>query len=124
MIIYLLLFSITFESLLPKAIGLSQGMKFGELLTHFQEHKDKGVNLADFLWMHYAQDSEHKKNHSDHQRLPSLESTFFAFSYITPTLNWFNHNHSGKDIVEQTTYHYQNLYSFQPGFSFLNPPRI
>lgn len=115
------------ESLLPKGIGLSQDFKFGEMITHYQEHRDtfgKDFDFFDFLLMHYASDSKHKQeNH--HDNLPCLDghSVLIAISLPQTVLPFFLENTVVLTITSQLTT-YLNSYHFQYAFDFLNPPQV
>jgi hypothetical protein len=114
------------ESLLPKGIGLSQDFKFGELIAHFQEHKDTygdSFSFLDFLQMHYASDSKHKQqNH--HDKLPCLDghSTLIAISLPLNVLTFIIENAIFIMLSAQLL-GYFNSYFFQYTFDFLNPPQ-
>lgn len=115
------------ESLLPKGIGLSQDFKFGELIAHFQEHKDtfgESFGFLDFLQMHYASDSEHKqKNH--HDNLPCLDGHTLLIAISLP-LNVLAFAIENDIFVISSTQlsAYLNSYHFQYAFDFLNPPQV
>ncbi|GAB4017419.1 hypothetical protein [Spirosoma koreense] len=111
-------------SVLP-GFGIDQSAHWGDLMVHFQEHRQTNPNLsfADFLAMHYGANSEHQKhpNHS-HQNLPS--SSHSAPVY-TP----------GAIRLEVTTpvqflrsaraefFRKADLYTFLAIFALINPPR-
>lgn len=115
------------ESLLPKGIGLSQDFKFGELIAHFQEHKDtfgESFGFLDFLQMHYASDSKHKQqNH--HDNLPCLDghSVLIAISLPLNVLS-FTIENAVSVISSAQLSTYLNSYHFQYAFDFLNPPQV
>lgn len=114
-------------SLLPKGIGLSQGFKFGELIVHFQEHKDTygdSFSFPDFLQMHYASDSEHKRqNH--HENLPCLDghSTLVVIS-LPQNIPSLSVENTLLITSSAQLSGYLNSYFFQYTFDFLNPPQV
>lgn len=121
----LILSSIIFiEGLLPKSVGFSEMNKFGELYSHFLEHKQEGVSFETFIWMHYAKESEHKSN-QEHKKLPSFEShiTFLVFQ---PSVKIYTEliNIAKAFEAQIGISNYQNLYRFQYLKFLLNPPQL
>lgn len=114
------------ESLLPKGIGLSQDFKFGELVAHFQEHKDtfgESFGFLDFLQMHYASDSEHKQQ-NDHDNLPCLDGHSLLIAISLPlNVLAFDIENAVSIISSAQLTGYFNAYNFQYAFDFLNPPQ-
>ncbi|MCP9768955.1 hypothetical protein EGI22_15665 [Lacihabitans sp. LS3-19] len=121
----LILSSVIFlEGLLPKSVGFSEAYKFGDLYSHYQQHKQEGISFEDFLWMHYAKESKHKSN-QEHKKLPSFEShiTFLVFIPAAKIISEFSKSvtfFEGKSSSST----YQNLYRFQYLKSLLNPPQL
>lgn len=115
------------ESLLPKGVGLTQDFKFGELIAHYKNHKiafGDSFGFVDFLEMHYAADSEHKRqNH--HDNLPCLDghSLLLAISLPLHVLT-FSIKTSVSVIPSEQPSAYLNSYRFQYAFDFLNPPQV
>lgn len=114
------------ESLLPKGIGLSQDFKFGEMITHYQEHRDTFGNdfgFFDFLQMHYASDSKHKQqNH--HDNLPCLDGHTLLIAISLPlNVLTFAIENDVFVISSSLLSAYRNSYHFQYAFDFLNPPQ-
>lgn len=126
LLVILLALVVFTESLLPKGIGLSQDFKFGELVTHFQEHKNtfgEDFGFLDFLKMHYACNSKHKQqNH--HDKLPCLDghSLLIAISLPLNVLSFIVEN-AVSVISSAQLSGYFNAYNFQYAFDFLNPPQ-
>lgn len=120
----LLVATIMAESLLPKGVGLSQDFKFGEVVAHFQEHRDvSGINFSDFIWMHYAAESAHKsQNH--HDNLPNLDGhqMLFVLSHQI-LLTTFTTNAPITILDGLSASHYLNSYHFLYSFDLLNPPQ-
>lgn len=114
------------ESLLPKGIGLSQDFKFGELIAHFQEHKNTfgaSFDFLDFLQMHYASDSDHKKQ-NNHDNLPCLDGHSLLIAISLPlSVLMFNIENAVSIISSSQLSAYLNSYHFQYAFDFLNPPQ-
>jgi hypothetical protein len=112
------------EGLLPKSVGFSEVYKFGDLYSHYQEHKQNGISFVDFLWMHYAKESKHKAN-KEHKKLPSFESQI-TFLVFTPTVKIISDFSNFITFFEEkgSSSAYQNLYRFQYLKSLLNPPQL
>lgn len=115
------------ESLLPKGIGLSQDFKFGEMITHYQEHRDDfgtSFGFLDFLRMHYASESSHKKqNH--HDKMPCLDGHTGVLALTLPIFTSFC---SAEKLTSALAYahhgDYVNTYHFLFTDDFLNPPKV
>ncbi len=113
------------SGLLP-GFGLDQSAKWVELAHHYREHKaeDHTLGFAEFLFLHYATDSEHQKhpNHGHHNlpatghapsvyppvplRLPALPGTLTTLRFA-------------KSVFTRPA----DLYSFATGQALIQPPR-
>lgn len=72
------------ESILPNTAGFSESLRLGELYNHYKLHQKIEMNplsLSDFIWMHYAAESNHQTEHS-HSKLPSVHNASSFFSII------------------------------------------
>ncbi|GAB3575074.1 hypothetical protein GCM10027578_38670 [Spirosoma luteolum] len=112
-------------SLLP-GFGLDQSTHWGDLMTHYREHRRQipDLSFGSFLLMHYGADSDHLKhpNHP-HTKLPAsshlLPVYTPAFLRLAPPLIlafglWF---------VRAVFLRKVDLYAFVPVFALMNPPR-
>jgi hypothetical protein len=116
---------IFFESLLPNGLGISQVSRIGELYHHYLEHKQKGVSLNTFLWMHYSSDSGHKTN-KEHKNLPSFESQISFLAFVSPVQPILESGYKESIVFYEVfnSLEYSNLYQFQYLKSLLNPPQL
>jgi hypothetical protein len=113
-----------FESLLPKAVGIAEAAKIGQLYTHFQEHSQAGLSISEFFWLHYASDSAHKTEKA-HKKLPSIETAASFFSFYWPQSEIFVEVRVSRALYNRIGFpSYCNLYVFNFQDNHLNPPKI
>jgi hypothetical protein len=111
-------------SLLP-GFGIDQSAHWGDLMLHFQQHRQADPNLSftDFLTMHYGADSEHQKhpNHS-HQNLPSSSHSIPVY---TPSDIRLVAMAPVQFLMSTKTDYFRkaDLYAFLTVFALINPPR-
>ncbi|GAB3901060.1 hypothetical protein GCM10028825_52950 [Spirosoma agri] len=111
-------------SLFP-GFGIDQSAHWGDLLLHFQQHRqaDPALSFTDFLKMHYGADSEHQKhpNHS-HQNLPS--SSHSVPAYTPNAIRLMTVDQSPFLLLTRAGYFRKaDLYAFLTVFALINPPR-
>ena len=96
--------------------------KIANLIEHFQEHQNLSagkITFSDFLFLHYASNSDHPKEADG--KLPFQHTCSFAFIALIPSVDFtisipFNYpEHSLVQITEET----QDCYS-----SIFQPPQI
>lgn len=115
-----------FQSLIPNGLGFSKDFAFGEIVSHYLEHKDEAngdLAFLDFLSLHYASDSDHRDQNPDD--LPNLDGNFIATFLI---LN----SDFGKDFqvypivlfLDQVHSKYSNTYCFDFSQDLIHPPVI
>lgn len=123
--IFTIAFVIFFESLLPNGLGISQVSRIGELYHHYLEHRQEGISLNQFLWMHYASDSGHKTN-KEHKNLPSFESQISFLAFVSPASLSIDASYKENMVFTEVlnSLEYSNLYRFQYLKSLLNPPQL
>ena len=83
-VLYSILFLFGLESILPNSSGFSESLRLGELCKHYQLHQkveEIPLSLTDFIWMHYAAESTHRKDNS-HSKLPDIQSVTSHFCLI------------------------------------------
>jgi hypothetical protein len=116
---------IFFESLLPNGLGISQVSRIGELYHHYLEHRQNGVSLNQFLWMHYSSDSGHKTN-KEHKNLPSFESQISFLAFVSSVSLSIDSNSKENLVFSEvlSSLEYSNLYRFQYLKLLLNPPQL
>jgi hypothetical protein len=116
---------IFFESLLPNGLGISQVSRIGELYHHYLEHRQNGVSLHQFLWMHYSSDSGHKTN-KEHKNLPSFESQISFLAFVSSVSLSIDSNSKENLVFSEvlSSLEYSNLYRFQYLKLLLNPPQL
>jgi hypothetical protein len=124
-IIFFVAVVIFFESLLPNGLGISQVSRIGELYHHYLQHKQEGISLDTFLWMHYSSDSGHKTN-KEHKNLPSFESQISFLAFVPLVSLNMDANSKGNVVFNEVfnSLEYSNLYRFQYLKTLLNPPQL
>lgn len=123
----LLVLVLLMEGLLPKGIGLGQDFKFGELITHFEEHKKNysdDLSFWHFLKMHYEAGSEHTK-HNHHDNLPCLDGhSFLVAITLAPSPVVWTAPGTKPSLSTKPISLYSNSYFFEFTWDFLNPPKL
>jgi hypothetical protein len=93
--------------------------KIANLIDHFQEHQDLSageISFSEFLFLHYASNSEHPKETDG--KLPFQHTCSFTFMAIIPSsefkiiLSSEYPVHSVLDIIQDTQECYNSI--FQP----------
>jgi hypothetical protein len=113
-------------SLFPKIDAL-QLAKVGELVKHYQEHKNawhENITFLDFLAMHYSATSKHTKTakHS-HSNLPNLDS-HSTVTMCAPTFKGITLFFEAIfKVFSEPNFVWQNFYHFSIARTLLNPPR-
>jgi hypothetical protein len=123
--IFILSLVIFAESLLPNGLGISQVSRVGELYHHYLQHRQEGVSLNEFLWMHYASDSGHKTN-KEHKNLPSFESQISFLAFVSSVSLSIDSSFKENTVFTEVfnSLEYSNLYRFQYLKFLLNPPQL
>ncbi|MEA5256958.1 hypothetical protein VB264_04120 [Arcicella aquatica] len=124
----LLSFVIFVGSLFPKADAL-QLAKVGELVKHYNQHKNswnENISFLEFLAMHYSATSKHFKTakHS-HSNLPNLNShntttlcePTFDKKIVLPFVAIFK-------VFSEPNFVWKNFYRFSIVQTLFNPPRF
>ncbi|MCP9761518.1 hypothetical protein [Lacihabitans soyangensis] len=123
--IFILSLVIFAESLLPNGLGISQVSRVGELYHHYLQHRQEGVSLNEFLWMHYSSDSGHKTN-KEHKNLPSFESQISFLAFVSSVSLRIDSGFKENTVFTEVfnSLEYSNLYRFQYLKFLLNPPQL
>lgn len=124
-VISLLFATLFFLSSLISGQGISELNKISALVEHYKHHQEEHngaeLSFANFLWMHYDENSNHK-NEENHDGLP-------LFHHCTSIVFFINETSSSISFKEEFDIisfnrHLTNLYEYNNCHSIFQPPKF
>ncbi|WP_428657957.1 hypothetical protein [Runella sp.] len=110
------------QSFLPRtAMDL---LRSSDVWAHYREHRQEQqqpLSFLDFLWMHYAADSEHTKQKKHH--LPSFDFNGVTGFFVLPSANVSFEITGTTVFFHKPDFQWLNSYAFLSFKALICPPR-
>lgn len=123
---FFLLFLVIFGSLFPN-MDTCEFSKIPELISHYQEHKEKSgesIQFIDFIALHYGTgiDSDTHRKQENHEKLPFQEHSFHvAVLALTEPVSFSFYKFQPISVLN-TSYFYSEYSEYS--VALLLPPKV
>jgi hypothetical protein len=103
------------------ALGLLQSPDVWQHYYEHQREESAPLGFLDFLWMHYAADSQHTKQKKHH--LPSFDFQGIAGLFVLPSAVISFEKQPVVGYLPKAAFAWHNDYSFLSSRALICPPR-